>query len=302
MHSALVTTWLLYTLAFGGVKAGGMFTHERGGLSTLAKSVVKQGIWEQKHGGQHIPRILHYVYMSDQTDLQTALATPDSKIDPTCYNSCLYHHAHWTVMVWDHASVRQLVQLRYPEYANFFDQLHTNIYRSDVARYLVVLAYGGLYLDTDITCYKATDGLLGTTDTVLQGSNEHEGLTNSAFASVSGASIIATALEIAKERIAEDVNRTESTKDPVGHVLYSTGPFALKSAFDNVTGVFGQGNRRYEGQTLEILTYHVWPRGTWFGPCFRDEDCSSQLQRELAGYNLSHSIAGTHHFKATWIE
>lgn len=270
-------------------------------LATLAKTVVKQGTWEPADV-PHIPKILHYVYMTEEGDLQTALDEPYSKLDPTCYKSCLYHHSHWTVMIWDLPSVRQLVQLRHPEYTEFFNRLESNILRSDVARYLIVYTYGGLYLDTDITCLKATDGLLGTADTVLQGSVESEGLTNSAFASVSGASILANVLKVAQERVALKANDTTSPKDPVQDVLYATGPHALKAAFDNVTGEKGSGNRRTAKRIVQPLTYHVWPVGTWFGPCWRDEECSNQLTKDVKGYNLAHNIAGTHHFKATWFD
>ena len=295
-----VLVWMIIFIV-ATAEGDNLRNREQRQLATLAKAVVKQGAWEPS-GGAHIPRILHYVYITEDGDLQTALAAPDSKLDSRCYKSCLYHHSHWTVMVWDLASVRQLVQLRYPEYKNFFNQLGSNILRSDVARYLTVYTYGGVYLDTDITCFKATDDLLGTVDTVLQGSVESEGLTNSAFASVSGASILAEVLEVAQERVASKANDTSSAKDPVQDVLYATGPHALKNAFDIVTGMNGAGNQRHGKRMAQPLTYHVWPVGTWFGPCWRNEECSSQLAKDIEGYDLAHDIAGTHHFKATWFE
>ena len=84
-------------------------------------------------------------------DLATALHSSEPEVDPTCYASCVYYHSHWTVMVWDLKSNCEIVQLRYPELVEFFDGLTSNVYQSDVARYLLVDAFGGLYLDTDIT-------------------------------------------------------------------------------------------------------------------------------------------------------
>ena len=134
------------------------------------------------------------------------------------------------------------------------------MYQSDIARYLVVDTFGGLYLDTDITCFKCADEMLGTADVVLQASHNHEGLTNFALASVPAAGIWSTVLKIAQQRIAEDKQKN----NPIDH----TGPRALARAFEKVTGIWAWEHHRHGKHTVEMLDYQVWPLGTWFSECY----------------------------------
>ena len=139
------------------------------------------------------------------------------------------------------------------------------MYQSDIARYLVVDTFGGLYLDTDITCFKCADEMLGTADVVLQASHNHEGLTNFALASVPAAGIWSTVLKIAQQRIAEDKQKN----NPIDH----TGPRALARASKKVTGI---------------------------APCFLNATCVANLTKSVEEHTVAADIVGTHHFKNTW--
>ena len=57
--------------------------------------------------------------------------------------------------------------------------------KSDALRNFIMHAYGGLYLDLDVQCYKPSDASLQHMDIVLQGTG-YEGINNALMASIPG--------------------------------------------------------------------------------------------------------------------
>ena len=57
--------------------------------------------------------------------------------------------------------------------------------KSDALRNFIMHAYGGLYLDLDVQCYKPSEASLQHMDLVLQGTG-YEGINNALMASIPG--------------------------------------------------------------------------------------------------------------------
>ena len=70
------------------------------------------------------------------------------------------HHPGWQCRFWTDADLDELVYERAPEIAELYDRSPEAIQRVDVARYVILREYGGLYADLDVECMKPVDDLL----------------------------------------------------------------------------------------------------------------------------------------------
>jgi mannosyltransferase OCH1-like enzyme len=97
-----------------------------------------------------IPRILHQTWRTRELS---------SKFE-RCRDSWLQHHRGWEHRFYDDAACRVVVQLCGGDWLEAYDRLPMAIQRADLFRYLVVFAYGGVYADVDMFCYRAIDKLV----------------------------------------------------------------------------------------------------------------------------------------------
>jgi len=70
------------------------------------------------------------------------------------------HHPEWDYCLWTDATMRALVAERYPDFLPTYDGYDLPICRADAARYLILHAFGGLYVDLDMHCLKPIDALI----------------------------------------------------------------------------------------------------------------------------------------------
>lgn len=68
--------------------------------------------------------------------------------------SCRNMYHDWQYILWTDSSMRDFVQAHYPHFLSQYDGYPYNIQRADVFRYLVLLKYGGVYIDLDVGCVK----------------------------------------------------------------------------------------------------------------------------------------------------
>lgn len=62
------------------------------------------------------------------------------------------HHPGWQEVVWDEASVLNLIQTDFPWFLSTYRTYPKRVQRSDVSRYMILYKYGGVYLDADVSC------------------------------------------------------------------------------------------------------------------------------------------------------
>jgi len=66
----------------------------------------------------------------------------------------------WRYQLWTDRDCRSFVRDQYPGLLELYDSYTSNINRADVARYLLLHHYGGLYADLDSACLRPVESLL----------------------------------------------------------------------------------------------------------------------------------------------
>lgn len=75
-------------------------------------------------------------------------------------DSWMKHNQGWTHRVWDEGAVSALVKDSYPWFEETYHSLPSNQQRAEVAVYLVLHSFGGVFADTDVECFQKFDSLL----------------------------------------------------------------------------------------------------------------------------------------------
>src|SRR4051812_9789011 len=109
-----------------------------------------------------MPRIFHHVWPgSDVMPAQTE----------RLMETWRYHHPSWELRLWRPDDLRWLANRA------LFDRAPSYAQKADIARYEVVRAFGGVYLDTDMECLQPIDELL-TDDLTFFAGHEASGSIN----------------------------------------------------------------------------------------------------------------------------
>eukprot|EP00877_Chromochloris_zofingiensis_P006659 jgi/Chrzof1/2246/Cz11g08085.t1 len=74
--------------------------------------------------------------------------------------SWVQHNKGWDYKLWTDEDNQQLVATHFPWFLHTYDSFARNIMRADVARYMYMYMYGGVYADLDVECLKPMDSLL----------------------------------------------------------------------------------------------------------------------------------------------
>jgi len=107
-----------------------------------------------RHKG--IPRVIHQIWI--QTVLEDGPRTRQAARGDLASIAARNRQAaeswqrvftNFTLRVWGNDDVRALVREHHPRFLNAYDNYITDIQRSDAARYLILSAVGGVYVDSD---------------------------------------------------------------------------------------------------------------------------------------------------------
>jgi mannosyltransferase OCH1-like enzyme len=156
-----------------------------------------------------IPKILHRIYIADPNDPKRHNFTM-----PLAHRqwieTCQLHHsprAGWRYMYWDYAGAQALIANHFPWFLPFYEANMTKaIEKSDVVRYAILHRVGGVYLDSDIECWREAYDMLEGFDFVAQGTHAAEGTTNAAIAARPGLDVFVKALQLVQTR---DIDTTK---------------------------------------------------------------------------------------------
>lgn len=244
-----------------------------------------------------IPRIIHHVYIPDLAAYQRLSKDLTSHTRQRWGLSCVVQHPGWDYVFWDLASATQLVEKYYPGFADMWRGMNgTVINRANTIRYFILHAFGGLYLDLDIECWRGGEPWLLNADVVLQGTGQ--GATNGVMAGVAGHPV----WEAAIQRVHSNWQR-----DPkmAGGQAGLTGPAMVKAVLNSFDGIRASkpGGSLAGRHSVAGSTVVVQPLGEWFMPCLHnDAACHQKVARERAlGVAPLMQLAGYHRYSASWL-
>lgn len=69
------------------------------------------------------------------------------------------HHPHWEYRLWDQLQIEHLVATCNDFIRSVYAELPEMIQKIDLAKYLILQRYGGVYVDMDMECVQPLDGL-----------------------------------------------------------------------------------------------------------------------------------------------
>lgn len=175
-------------------------------------------------GYRKIPYIIHYMWIS-KNDPYIDVELPNKNIK--YIKSWKDNNENFEFMYWSGGKIITLIETYFPQYLEFYKNLHPTISKCDFARFIVVAVYGGIYSDIDFMCSKNLSGLLQTETFFIFEPKEHEkktkSLLNGFFATCPNHEFVLGWLY------------EMSNKHINGHVLENTGPIGLYDYYKKTT-------------------------------------------------------------------
>jgi mannosyltransferase OCH1-like enzyme len=77
------------------------------------------------------------------------------------------NHEDYEYLLWEKDDIENLIKRSFPKYLQFYEMLPSMIQKIDFAKYCIMYAYGGLYVDMDCECLKPIDSLFLKTNKKL---------------------------------------------------------------------------------------------------------------------------------------
>ena len=117
-----------------------------------------------------IPKIIHNIWIQGYENLPNEIKIHHLNIKKL--------NPDWEFMIWDDEMIKNLLQ-KYPKIYdiykksdNYSGSIDNNIIKSDIARYIIMKEYGGLYFDIEFKCKSSFD------DVFLNEKNNNDNKTN----------------------------------------------------------------------------------------------------------------------------
>jgi hypothetical protein len=103
-----------------------------------------------------IPKIIHNIWIQGYENLPN-----ENKVT---YANIKKLNPEWDFMIWDDEMIKKMLK-KYPSVYNIYiktsnyTEIDNNTIKSDIARYIIMKEYGGLYFDVDFSCTSSFDEL-----------------------------------------------------------------------------------------------------------------------------------------------
>ena len=175
----------------------------------------------------------------------------------------------------------------------------------DALRPFILHAYGGVYLDYDVECFRATDAMLQGHSLIFQSAElGGQDITNAVMASAPHHNFWLRLAGFLKDKA--HLAPHAATKSG-SNILRSTGPRLLRDAFTTFVGA----NKTVEPAELvgtwAVAGTHIRVYGLmqWYVPCiWNDYPCHARIQNtSQSGHSLiPANLVGHHHCSGTWLK
>jgi len=97
-----------------------------------------------------IPHILHQIWITHGNHGNNSV--PRQFVNNV--KTFMIRHPGWKYAFWTHETGRKLIAKWYPQLLPFYDNANQPVTKSDILRYAIIHAYGGVYVDLDVTCHR----------------------------------------------------------------------------------------------------------------------------------------------------
>lgn len=191
-----------------------------------------------------IPKIFHHVWLGPKP-------VPEEELK--YIESFKKYHPDWEFMFWsdDNISTLQMpqnCQEAYNKTVNWNESTPCYACQADVIRQVAVLKYGGIYVDTDVECFKSIENLIEN-ETDFIGIKPHKGnwITNAFFGASKGFKLI--------ENIVKDLEPRPPAHNGPTFLTNHLYKFLLKPnpGIDSRAKV-----ESLNGKNIKILSNEIW--------------------------------------------
>ena len=134
-----------------------------------------------------IQKNFHFIWISPTLDKTNVFSIEPKFLNNI--NSCRKLHPLWNFLIWTDENVR----LEFPELTEFLVKVKTPAVISDILRIYILVRFGGVYLDTDVTCMQKIDSLLKKQYCTAFVGNEESNEDNGIIHTITNALIASTA-------------------------------------------------------------------------------------------------------------
>lgn len=100
---------------------------------------------------QNVPNIIHHIWIQGYSEM--------NEIDRNNVENIKRLNPDWTHVMWDNDTIRALLEDKYSEILNFYDNvidlpgdINYLASKSDIGRFVIMYEYGGCYMDVDVEC------------------------------------------------------------------------------------------------------------------------------------------------------
>ncbi len=135
----------------------------------------------------------------------------------------------WLFYFWNDETIKKLIKLHFPSYEIKFNNIDKIISKCDIARFMVLYIYGGIYIDVDFYCVRPLDELLQFDILLFREISEHEyrggQLLNGFVGMTLGRQDCLSFIDIMFD------NLESKNKNDINYVMDTTGPRALYEFF-----------------------------------------------------------------------
>lgn len=189
-----------------------------------------------------VPKLIHQIWFDFSKD--GSGANPPNKYVVE-QDNCRQVNKDWDFILWNSEACLNLIRTRYPEYLEMYLSYEYPIQQVDAARYFILHAFGGVYMDMDIKCrkplYFEEDGVYLVKVGAIYKYN------NAFIASSRGDPFWNVMFQVLKESSKNNSKSLKNLNVKSLIVFNTTGPFTLDKAVE-----------KYTGNTVKILSTDLY--------------------------------------------
>jgi len=183
-----------------------------------------------------IPKIIHQIWYQGEEHIPFEYRRYSM--------SWKHYNKDYEYLLWDNEDITELVSKIYPKYLNFYESLPSMIQKIDFAKYCIIHAYGGVYVDMDSECLKPIDPLflkskkklyvvsLGIDIFEQIASNYYDTLYNNGWFASSRKNAL---WKLLMKHISNQSMERQWYETNIGYIFRTTGPKAFSQVVNNFT-------------------------------------------------------------------